>query len=53
MVQMNDARFQSDIEISRPAAARQPITADSVRPYLRAVGLATSLLIVWAGLCSI
>ncbi len=50
---VQDNLIQYNSEIANVASAWQPISLEAAMPYLKAIALATTLLGVWAGLCSI
>jgi hypothetical protein len=50
---MQDDLIEYDNETTIPGASWQALSIESAKPYIKALGLVTTLLMTWAGLCAI
>jgi hypothetical protein len=48
---MNDDLIQHNHGTTPMAPAWRPISIETAMPYLKAIGLVTTLLVMWAGFC--
>ncbi len=53
MIPMQDDIIQYEFATATIAASWQPVSLSAAKPYLKAIGLVTTMLFVWAGLCAI
>ena len=49
---LDDLVSYSETTASRHSAW-QPVSVAAAKPYLKAIGLVTTLMVMWAGLCAI
>jgi hypothetical protein len=53
MIPMQDYTIQYQAGTNATAPTWHPISVAAAAPYLKALGLVTTLLIAWASLCSV